>query len=267
MKLQDGEKWFAGSEGIYSVTEGGEVFTYYSGVKTLMVGGVTYQTGQKDKSTYKVVCLQVNGKPKTFYIHRMVAFTFLPNPENLPCVNHMDGNKLNNSFENLEWCTHKHNAQHAWDTGLRTPKTGYTAKTSDMISKSLDVDLSEKASYYIKKRIPKEMFDTNGIPPEIAKAKCTKVSFIENWNYYIDLFSLCDSSFSLREVAAVIGMDTSAISLIRSGKRLKKARVIYDKYKDNPDYFKSYQPCCDYPDDIKSKIQIDSLYQNQIPNR
>jgi len=55
------------------------------------------------------VCLCKNGKVHKKYIHRMVAEAFIPNPDNLPEVNHKDENPLNNNVENLEWCTHKYN--------------------------------------------------------------------------------------------------------------------------------------------------------------
>ena len=52
-------------------------------------------------------------------IHRIIAETFIPNPDNLPCVNHKDGNKLNNSVENLEWCTQSENVLHSFTNGLQ----------------------------------------------------------------------------------------------------------------------------------------------------
>lgn len=62
------------------------------------------------------------GKGNSHTIHRLVAITFLPNPKNLPQINHKDGNKWNNRLENLEWCTGSENMQHAYKIGLQTPK-------------------------------------------------------------------------------------------------------------------------------------------------
>ena len=59
---------------------------------------------------YKMINVRYNGKHYTFRVHRIVAQTFIPNPDNLPEVNHKDENKQNNSVENLEWCTHQYNS-------------------------------------------------------------------------------------------------------------------------------------------------------------
>lgn len=63
---------------------------------------------------YQTIGLSVDGKTKTVRPHRLVAQHFIPNPENLPEVNHKDGNKLNNNVENLEWCTKHDNMIHAY---------------------------------------------------------------------------------------------------------------------------------------------------------
>lgn len=49
------------------------------------------------------------GKQKTFSVHRLVALTFIPNPDNLPCINHKDEDKTNNNADNLEWCSYYYN--------------------------------------------------------------------------------------------------------------------------------------------------------------
>lgn len=58
-------------------------------------------------------------KKKTYRLHRLVAETFIPNPNNLPQVNHKDGNKLNNNVDNLEWCDNGYNQRHAYRLGLK----------------------------------------------------------------------------------------------------------------------------------------------------
>lgn len=78
---------------------------------------------------YLCVELCKNGKGKLFFVHRLVAQAFIPNPENKPEINHIDGHPLNNHFSNLEWCTRAENMRHAVDTGLQpSGENSYQAK-------------------------------------------------------------------------------------------------------------------------------------------
>ena len=84
----------------YEVTCSGDVLNSKTG-RVLKPG--------KNYKGYFFVILSKNGKAKKFYIHRLVAEAFIPNPLNLPCVNHKDEVKTNNCVENLEWCDCKYN--------------------------------------------------------------------------------------------------------------------------------------------------------------
>ena len=86
----------------YAVTVKGEVFNVLTHHKLIPY----VNTG------YEYVSLRKDGNTKKMRVHRLVANAFLPNPENLPVVNHKDENKLNNKLGNLEWCTHRYNAMY-----------------------------------------------------------------------------------------------------------------------------------------------------------
>ena len=92
-------KAIRGYEDKYSVNRQGQVLS----VKKNILLSPCINNG------YRCVLLTNNHKRKLKYIHRLVAEAFIPNPDNLPCVNHKDENKLNNTVENLERCTWLYN--------------------------------------------------------------------------------------------------------------------------------------------------------------
>ena len=74
--------------------------------------------GERSNSERLFVGLTKDGKNYYFQPHRLAAQAFMPNPENKPQINHIDGNTLNNHISNLEWCTQSENIKHAFATGL-----------------------------------------------------------------------------------------------------------------------------------------------------
>lgn len=74
---------------------------------------------------YKSVFLQNNGKRKRFPIHRLLAIHFIPNPNNYECIDHKDGNKLNNSISNLRWCSRSMNRSYNNHKLQKNNKSGY----------------------------------------------------------------------------------------------------------------------------------------------
>ena len=84
---------------------------------------------RKHKNGYYNVRLQHNNKSSVFSIHRLVATMFIPNPDNLPAVNHKDEDKSNNCVSNLEWCTHKYNSNYG--TRIERHKKAMQSKTKE----------------------------------------------------------------------------------------------------------------------------------------
>lgn len=70
------------------------------------------------KTGYRYIVINYEGNQKFLLVHRLVAEAFLPNPDNLPEVNHKDLNKSNNSINNLEWCSRQENVDHALANGV-----------------------------------------------------------------------------------------------------------------------------------------------------
>lgn len=93
---------------VYSVSSNGEVRN----------DNTNYILKKQMQDGYMKVGLTINKKVKRCAIHRLVAIAFIPNPDNLPIVNHLDGNRSNNNVDNLEWTTVSGNAIHAHQTGL-----------------------------------------------------------------------------------------------------------------------------------------------------
>ncbi len=93
----------------YMITEDGAVYNTKHYGKNI----ISLKSQSTDKDGYNLINIRIDGKGKTYKVHRLVAETYIPNPNNFPEVNHIDEDKSNNSVSNLEWCTRQYNAQHS----------------------------------------------------------------------------------------------------------------------------------------------------------
>lgn len=115
------EEWkpIIGYEGLYVVSNAGQIRNSKGEIKKSQV--------KKDKHTnYREISLWKNGTHKRFLVHRLVAIAFIPNPQNLPIINHKDQDGTNNFVDNLEWCDHSYN--NTYNKPPRKPKISKTDK-------------------------------------------------------------------------------------------------------------------------------------------
>ena len=139
----------------YSVTKEGRVINTKTGrvLKT-----------DTNSCGYLRVTLCKDNKPKKFFIHRLVAQELLENPDDFPQVNHIDGNKTNNTVENLEWCTQSINQYHAHTNNLQKRFTKVSEQQVKTICELLGEGLSVRS-------ISKTMGISRYIPEDIKRGK------------------------------------------------------------------------------------------------
>lgn len=134
----------------YQVSDLGRVRSYWNHARN-MEREPHIVIGTKDKDGYPRVHLHRNVRSVNIFVHRLVAKTFITNPENKQQVNHINGVKDDNRVENLEWCTTNENRQHAYDTGLQKPpgekpvrivETGEAFKSITECARHIDGDES-----------------------------------------------------------------------------------------------------------------------------
>ena len=112
-------KYINGYNNKYYITKEGKVY-----ISNYRNTGVDKEMKPRIISGYYALGLEIpksnnkNRLQKIYKIHRLLAEYFIPNPDNKPCVNHKDGNKLNNSLSNLEWATISENTKHAYANKL-----------------------------------------------------------------------------------------------------------------------------------------------------
>jgi hypothetical protein len=170
-----------GYEGMYQVSSLGRVKGLRRFRKTSHLNGANNGYTQKEaiksqkklkpnktknlSSCYLQVTLCKDGKPKLFSIHRLVAEAFIPNQENKPYVNHIDGNRENNIVSNLEWTTNRENQMHA----VFEIKNGLNAKSVIALNKKTNIkeleftSMTEASKWLLKSNKTKDITCLTGI--------------------------------------------------------------------------------------------------------
>ena len=137
------EHWrdIAGYEGLYQVSDFGDVRSLGRWVNGMNDSKRFVKCRvlkpQKDGGGYLIVSLYKDGKIKTHTVHRLVAEAFIPNPENLTEINHIDEDKTNNVVTNLEWCNRKYNINH----GTRNKRVSASMTNGKLSKKPIQLTL------------------------------------------------------------------------------------------------------------------------------
>jgi hypothetical protein len=134
-------------------------------------------TTKKSKSNkYAIVSFTKEGKGRTFQVHQLVAKTFLTNEKNLPHVNHIDGNGLNNRLDNLEWISPRDNVTHAYQSGLRRSMRGEMSSSAK---------LTEKQVREIKKYLEEGAFSQRKLAEiyQVVPMVITQIKLRKTWKH------------------------------------------------------------------------------------
>jgi hypothetical protein len=153
MRRKENWKDVKGLEGFYQISDRGRVkslprkIVTAHGVTRSVLGGILRP--YKSVKGYLTVKIGISQQSKKHYfLHKMIAEAFIPNPYNKKHVNHIDGDKLNNKISNLEWVTFKENITHAFKNRLiisaRGEEAGRTKLTNKQVLKILNSNLSSR---------------------------------------------------------------------------------------------------------------------------
>lgn len=230
----------------YFICSDGRIFTKNLYNKTNTVMDITPKSNylKRNKSYRRINIYIPNNKYAYGYAHRFVAEAFIPNPDNKPCVNHIDGNKCNNDIHNLEWATFSENNQHAFDTKLHISPKGedvvwsvLTNKQAHEIGRLLsenELTLGEIAArmgttYAIVKKIKQGKAWVDAVKPyDVSKHnKTVRRHYTES-----EIYTICDylqyTDYSMITISMILGVNYSVVTDLYYKREFKDIVNKYD---------------------------------------
>lgn len=132
-----------GTKGLIEISNEGRVRSFLRGSERIL-------KTQLDQKGYQRFSITIDRQKKTYKLHREVAKAFIPNEHNLPQVNHKNGNKADNSVNNLEWVTNLENAHHAIENGLWGNVFSASKKANEKQKKPIVAYRFEDGAYTFK---------------------------------------------------------------------------------------------------------------------
>jgi hypothetical protein len=208
----------------YMLSPRGEVYSKYT--KCLLASG-------NNPLNYKRVLLNNGKKPKSFYVHILVAKHFIPNPENLPRVNHINGNKSDPRVENLEWCTPQRNARHAVETGLQKP-------TREVAVLQYDLEGNFIAEYKSLSEAGRQTgFKRNNILHNCTGRSKTSCGFVWKYKDENKVNPVAKNPINRKSITIIdkVGNKTKTYNSIgAASKAISLSTVTINKMRKNPDY-------------------------------
>lgn len=209
----------------------------------------------RNRNGYMQVTTSINGKTVSISVHRIIATCFLPNPDGLPEVNHIDSNRTNNRVENLEWCTRKYNCQYRNKHGIsyseaakKHPVIAINLKTLEVLrfssqteaEKNIGVDcqsIGQVVSNKAKQAGGYYFMDDNGSDIEMDKDELRKIVAGRKPDYSILGVNLDTQTVyifpSRSEAGRIIGIDQSTVGKVIKGKRNKTKGFWFTKADGN----------------------------------
>lgn len=198
------EEWVDvdGYNGLYKISNYGSLISYRKGTPTILKCHIT-------KKGYLRASFHIRPKQKSFFVHRLVANAFIPNKNNYTEINHINGNKLDNRVENLEWCSSKYNSWHKYN--ILEYKVSDRTKNKISLSRT-GIKLSEEIRNKISKGHIGLKKDYDSVQ-KTAKSHFKKVYQFDKSGALINVFE------SMKDAANETKTSMSCISSVCNGRR------------------------------------------------